>query len=166
MPPLPSHGPVAGSPSALWAPARRPSPVGPRPECRCRCPPPPPPPAATINEGKDRLKSWTLCDGCTINEVDPYVAVSWMCTSSPWAGLAVAHSSYSSTKSDYLCVSFAYVISCVALSCPCPNRGRATSIPSSSDIPCGRAAVGEEGGGGGGLGSPSLGDRRCEWDVW
>ena len=30
-PPLPSHGPVGGSPSALWVPARRPTPVTPPP---------------------------------------------------------------------------------------------------------------------------------------
>ena len=35
-----------------------------------------------------QLKSWTLCDGlgCTINEGDPHVAVSWMYTNNPARG--------------------------------------------------------------------------------
>ena len=47
---------------------------------------------ATIIEGKGRLKSRTLCDGLsggdmgTINEGDPFVAVSRKCISNPALG--------------------------------------------------------------------------------
>ena len=81
LPPLPSHGRGAGSPNALWAPARRTSPMKPPPHCRRRCPPPwgggggqgthrPPspnsvcwraPPAASTSRG---CPSWCLEQQC------------------------------------------------------------------------------------------------------
>ena len=90
------------------------------------------------------------CPGrsCTINEGDPYVAVSQTCISNPALGrgwlicFLLFHRVGTSGRG------LIYVISVCALPCPCLTRGRTTSIPSSSGIPCGRGGIGEGGGGG------------------
>ena len=62
LPPLPSHGPIAGSMSALWVPARRPIPVKPPPHCHQRCPHPAHSPPHPDQRALPRTsRRWRLC---------------------------------------------------------------------------------------------------------